>query len=91
MFNFNSGIDNIKNQLKANSDKAKREKTVIVGDMKPIIESLGVKVSEATKTSSLFETTAVSSCPSKREKHEKNLEREKGKSVPKQSVRQKRS
>lgn len=56
--------------------------------MKPIIESLGVKVAEPAKaTSTLFEKTA----PSKREKHEKNLEREKSKSVPKQSVRQKLS
>ena len=61
--------------------------------MKPIIESLGVKVSEATKiasSASLFESS-VPSAPTKREKHEKNLEREKSKSVPKQSIRQKQS
>jgi hypothetical protein len=89
----------IKSQLKENADKVKREKTVIVGDMKPIIDSLDFQPTETkTKPTNLFQaaTTANNNNnnnkltrAAKKEISQKNAERERAKSIPKQSIRNK--
>ena len=100
-------IEQIKTQIKEKVDKVKREKTAIVGDVKPMIDSLltttGAKafVKDTNKKSdSLFElikseenkTAILSAIKSTRQENkEKNRIKEMSKSIPRQSIRMKKS
>ncbi|CAF1021028.1 unnamed protein product [Brachionus calyciflorus] len=84
----------IKNELKEKVDKVKREKTVITGDMKPMIESLNKQEDTKTDLSDLVKVSDKSNDLSKlsrKEKREKNLENQKAKVTQKQSIRNKTS
>ena len=99
------GIDLIKTQLKDNSARLKREKTAIVGDVKPMIDILTTPTDKPIKKSVSFnlkntnlskklsqpspETEAI--LLSKKEQRETNLERENSKSIQKQSIRFKKA
>ena len=95
----------IKTQLKDNSARLKREKTAIVGDVKPMIDILTTPTDKPIKKSVSFnlkntnlskklsqpspETEAI--FLSKKEQRETNLERENSKSIQKQSIRFKKA
>ena len=100
------GIDSIKNQLKDNTARLKREKTAIIGDVKPMMDILAMtsnkKPAEKKKsvsfklTNSNFEAKKQSQPStdntfSKKEQREKNLERENSKPIQKQSIRFKKA
>ncbi|RNA29990.1 hypothetical protein BpHYR1_051471 [Brachionus plicatilis] len=77
----------IKNQLKEKNEKAKREKTVITGDMKPMIDSL-----EKFDKSVLFQDKSNNlQNLTRKEKREKNLINQKTKVTQRQSIRDKTS
>jgi len=104
-------IEQIKSQIKEKEAKEKREKTAIVGDVKPMIDSLitttGTKTFNKSKNKNatkniddLFELTtikeeketALAAIKSTRlENREKNRIKEMSKSIPKQSIRMKKS
>jgi len=96
------GIDMIKTQLKDNSARLRREKTAIVGDVKPMIDILTKPDDKQMKKSVSFNLKSVnkkvnqpsiSEAPilSKKEQRETNLERENSKSIQKQSIRFKKA
>ena len=85
--------------MKESAEKAKRQKTVIVGDMKPIIDSLDSGGGAKKKSVSFVDDPAIFKLsddagvgkPSKKEMKQKMAERELSKSIPKQSIRVKQS
>jgi hypothetical protein len=87
----------IKTQLKDNSARLKREKTAIVGDVKPMIDVLtdektmkknvSFNLKNVTKKASPSEASILS----KKEQRETNLERENSKAIQKQSIRSKKA
>ena len=89
----------IKTQLKDNKDRIKREKTVIVGDVKPMVDSLSVskeaEVPQLIPSTNIHGKNEIIQAPrenlSKKEQKEKNHEREQSKSILKQSIRFKKA
>ena len=121
---LNLDIESIKDQIKEKHAKQKREKTVIVGDMQPMIESLLTTTSNAdqvvennklptllpqvnTKHKKVtFNDDALSELTKIKEKNSKAMsiikstreenfaklrEKEMNKSIPRQSIRSKKS
>jgi anion-transporting ArsA/GET3 family ATPase len=84
----------VKNQLKDNADRLKREKTVIVGDVKPMIDSL-FETEEENKKQVQFKLVDVKEKKQQviiNEAAKRKAEREKSeiaKSIPKESIRTK--
>ena len=96
------GIGSIKTQLKEDVDKARREKTVIVGDLKPIVESLSetalkgdlqsiVSDNDNKNHNKNSQETSSGEVKSRKERRAINLERENAKSIQKQSIRTKKT
>ena len=93
----------IKTQLKDNSARLKREKTAIVGDVKPMIDvltksddkamkkSVSFNLKNVTKKASQSSSPSEASILSKKEQRETNLERENSKAIQKQSIRFKKA
>ncbi len=93
----------MKNHIKENKAKANREKTVITGDMKPMIDSLFTSTI-ALKTKNVADITKANldvtnkqskkdvafDLLNKKEIRDKNIERENSKPILKQSIRNKK-
>lgn len=83
----------IKKELKDSAEKTKREKTVITGDIKPMMELLS---SVESPLFTVVEGGLKSSQPTmagltRRQKAELSVERQQAKSIQKQSIRNKKA